>query len=1474
MGTGRPDEPRLIGGSEEIQRFRDAVRIRIERAAADSGGDLRDIPPAVLLSLLCASGFSAAAGAMAQAPTLGWLSSRVVLGDLISAAIDSVRAGSQGRPPPPHDLEREIYWRIEHVLAAQDQRAAVLRTEIAEVLAETDAMRHALGSAIQTGNDRLRNDVISAIGTLSGAYPEMAFLVRTGDREAAQQQRRPDGQGAEVRTLSGMVRRRSADVRIAREDLAVIRPRQAREGRGGAADPGRGEHWDSGCPYRGLLPFDQEHAGVFFGRQQLTAELIAKVAGRLAGPSMVVVSGASGAGKSSLLHAGLLPALIAGSQLEGSADWPRVVMAPTGDPLTELATRLAALSHGDAAAIRNRLAADPDRAHLVVGQAVLDGAWPGNGSLPPPALRPGRLLLVIDQFEEVFTLAPGRGDSGQQAFIAALCAAASQPFAPHSEPPAVVVIAVRGDFWARCAAHAGLAQLMQDGMFVVGPMTGTELREAITGPAAAAGLQVDADLADTVLADLRTAGHDEAEGTLPLLSQAMMLTWQRRDGNRLTVPGYHETGGVARSVEFGAEAVYEALPDAGQQIAREIFRALALAGPDGQLARRAASRAELAAGRRDAARRTLGTVLEAFASSRLLVLDGDTVQIAHDVLVRAWPRLRGWLDSEQASWVLYTQLQEDAAEWAGHGQDSSFLYRGSQLAAVEQAATRWAADPARYPALSGDESGFLHASQHVAARSVRQRRAAAAVLISLALAVSIASVFALQQRTIALQQRTSAFRQRDQAIYNEVVAEALQASSTDASLAAQLDLVAYRMQPDSGLGTSLLNTENTPLYSLISSEVKGSAGSVAFSPDGRTLATGDGPIVRLWHVNGTARPKPLGHFSGSEVITTMAFSKDGRILASGSLYDAIRLWNVADPAHPRPLGQPFLGDSGTGVNSVSFSPDGRILASGGGNIGIVRLWNVTDPARPRPLGPPLGSQASPYSVAFSPDSRTLAVGSSDGSIKLWNLDDPAHPQLLDQVLDASVSRGVVSITVSPDGHTLVSVDENGTIRLWNVTDPSRPQPLGQLSTGSASSVDSIAFSPDSQTLANGGRDGTIRLWNVTDPSRPQPLGQLSALGASNVDSVAFSPDGRTLASGHYDGTVRLWNIPQAILAGSTVQTVAFSPVSHTLASGQQGTIRLWNIADPAHPRPLGQVTAGTGNVIKSVAFSPDGRILASAQGGTIRLWKVNDPVHPQPLGQVHTGTGDIVYSLAFSPRGNTLASGENGTIRLWNIADPARPHQLGRLSTDNTYAVAFSPDGRMLADGSYGGAMDLDFSTVQLWNVSDLANPKPFGPALASNLDIVSSVAFSSDGRTLAIGVDDGTIRMWNIADPGHPKVLGHPLTTNTINVVTLAAFAPDGDILVTSGEDGTVRLWNISDPGSPKPLGRPLTANTTSVITSLAFSSDDILASSSDDGTISLWNLDINTAIRRICATTANDLTPQLWHTYIPQLPYKPPCQ
>jgi transcriptional regulator with XRE-family HTH domain len=788
----------------------------------------------------------------------------------------------------------------------------------------------------------------------------------------------------------------------------------AREGR----TPGVAR-WLRGCPYRGLLPFGETDAGVFYGRERLAAHLAVKLADRGSHGGVVVVTGASGSGKSSLLRAGLLPILALGQQIPGSDRWPRLVMTPTKDPLTELAARLAAIGGPDALAVRDGLARHPDQAHLAVRSAVL--AARHDGEPPTPGDGPGdgtaRLVLIVDQFEQVFTLNPDLdGQATRQAFITALCSAAANPVGPGLEPPALVVIAVRGDFWDRCAAVPELADALQDGQFVVGPMTESELRVAITGPAEAAGLRIDPALTDTILGDLRAAGADGSAGVLPLLSQAMALTWEQRKGAWLTSHGYAQAGGVSHAVQTGADRVYESLSAGQQALARDMLRSMTVASRDGGLARRPVTREDLYAGLPGAARADIDAVLDAFAAERLAVLDDDKAQLSHDVLLRAWPRLRGWLEEDQASWILYSQLGDAAVAWHDSGDDPSFLYRGSQLAALQQAVLRWSAHPARSPVLTGTQRDFLRASERAAVRSSRLRRGAFAVL-------ALLTVLAVAASGLAFSQRGAAIRQRDQAIYNQLIAEALQFGASNTTFAAQLTLAAYRIRPTQDLASRLLNTENTPLSSPITTGTAG-VNSVAFSAAGHTLASGNsGGIIRLWNVADTARPRPLGSIrTGAAAVDWVAFSPDGRTLASGSLNGAIRLWDITDITHPRPLGKPLTGGTGT-VYSVAFSPGGRTLASGGID-GAVRLWDLTIPAHPRPLGQPLtGAAAAVVSVAFSPDGRTLASGSLDGTIRLWNLP---------QTVLAGPVDAAESVAFSPDGHTLASGSLDGTTRLWNL----------------------------------------------------------------------------------------------------------------------------------------------------------------------------------------------------------------------------------------------------------------------------------------------------------------------------------------------------------------------------------------------------------------------------------------------------------
>ena len=295
---------------------------------------------------------------------------------------------------------------------------------------------------------------------------------------------------------------------------------------------------------------------------------------------------------------------------------------------------------------------------------------------------------------------------------------------------------------------------------------------------------------------------------LPLLSQAMALTWEQREGDRLTSRGYAQAGGVSHAVQTGADRAYQTLPAGQQAIAREVLRRMTVASRDGGLARRPVTRGDLYAGLPGADRSGIDAVLDAFAAERLAVLDGDTAQLSHDVLLRAWPRLRGWLEEDQASWIVHGQLADAAAAWHDSNDDPSFLYRGAQLTTLQQAVTRWSADPARSPALTGTQRRFLHASERAAARGSRRRRSGFALL-------ALLTVLAVAASAVALHQRAAAVRERNQAIYNQVIAEALQLAASDTTLAAQLTLAAYRIQPTQEVASRLLNTENTPLSSPI-----------------------------------------------------------------------------------------------------------------------------------------------------------------------------------------------------------------------------------------------------------------------------------------------------------------------------------------------------------------------------------------------------------------------------------------------------------------------------------------------------------------------------------------------------------------------------------------------------------------------------------------------------------------------------------
>ena len=383
------------GVGDGIQQMQDGVRDWVQRAAGRGKRGLRSAPPAVILSLLCASAFCPLLMATGLAGAGITVLSSVgggFLTQVISDALDRLRQHGGGHAPSREDLEAGIAQQIQRVLAAGDERANALRGEIASVLREIDVGGTALRAAMGQSNERVRNEVIAAIGVLGSDFSELGFLIKDVAQAAEEIQKSLDVQGADVRVIIEQNARQSTDIRLVREDLAVI-ARRARSGEpvGAGRDDGTAR-WVRGCPYRGLLPFDESDAEVFYGRERLAAELAVKLAARVTRGGLVVVTGASGAGKSSLLRAGLLPILSRGQQVQGSDRWPRIIMTPTKDPLTELAARLAAVGGNDTVAVRDGLVRHPDQAHLAVWSAVLaDAARQDEGwsAASDPAARLG-----------------------------------------------------------------------------------------------------------------------------------------------------------------------------------------------------------------------------------------------------------------------------------------------------------------------------------------------------------------------------------------------------------------------------------------------------------------------------------------------------------------------------------------------------------------------------------------------------------------------------------------------------------------------------------------------------------------------------------------------------------------------------------------------------------------------------------------------------------------------------------------------------------------------------------------------------------------------------------------------------------------------------------------------------------------------------------------------------------------------------
>ncbi|MFD4715705.1 TIR domain-containing protein [Streptomyces sp. NPDC058430] len=721
-------------------------------------------------------------------------------------------------------------------------------------------------------------------------------------------------------------------------------------------------------------------------------------------------------------------------------------------------------------------------------------------------------------------------------------------------------------------------------------------------------------------------------------------------------------------------------------------------------------------------------------------------------------------------------------------------------------------------------------------RNLRTARITAVILGLLLLITSTVSV-------IALVQRAEATRQRDHAVAQQLISQSSFLATRDPFGARLKALAAWRIDPTPESHLAVLNAAVNPETGLLAHSWP--VGSVAYSPDGKTIASGGGDgIVRLW--DATTQQKVGAPFIGhNRGISSVAFGPGGRTLASASADGTVRLWNVADR---RQTGDAFNPHSGM-INSVAFSPDGGTLVTVGDHDSgaAVRMWDV---AAHRQIGKPLGDRASFVdAVAFSPDGRTFATGDTDG-VQLWD----AHSRVpLGKKMEAH-GISVTSVAFSGDGRTIAAAGYDGSVRLWNT---STRTPAGKPFTASGRPADSVAFSPDGAVFAAAYSDGSVQLWNVPQHS---PVGAPLTGHTGPIEDMAFSPDGRTLATAGGDSTVRLWNVRAQRQTGPSIDTgklstPAVSPNGRTLAAARSdGTMRFWNVA--ARRQIGGPLDFGGSDLNPTVAFSPDSTVLATANSyGTkteVRLWEVRTR---RQVGELVHGHTIDVPALAFSPDGRTLATSAEGSVLLWNLATH---RQTGALPGAGSPNIAFSPDSRTLATSTAD-------HTVALW---DAGTHRRIGETQPGHTADIRAVVFSPDGTLIATASRDNTVRLWSVATR---KQVGEPLTGHLSGVISVA-FSPDGKALVTGSMDQTIRLWDVA---TRRQIGEPLQGHSGTVTGTVFDPGGRTIISWGEDETVRLWGVDATVdPVRSLCAWAKGAFTADRWRAYVPSGPaHRPLC-
>lgn len=1134
-------------------------------------------------------------------------------------------------------------------------------------------------------------------------------------------------------------------------------------------------------PFKGLEAFQQTDAQFFFGRE----EMVARALGRMRRTRFLAVVGSSGSGKSSLVRAGVIPRLRAGV-LDGSDHWPIIIFTPGQDPTQALAVRLMPLlqPEGDGGPTLEDLMArldDPATGEALLNELLDEGD--------------GQMVIVVDQFEEVFTRASA---AERDPFLALLLALAT---GEHSR--ARVIITMRADFFGHLSHYPELAQLFeQENMIIVTDMTPANLLRVIEGPAEAVGLRYESGLVDRILADV-----SNQPGSLPLLQYALSQLFDRRDGPMLTMAAYDEIGGVRRALGRHAEAVYETLSPEQQDITRRVMMRLVEVGETGEPTRRRVDRGEMTfKGVDDTAVQAVIDRLTA-PDARLLVASREIrasedpqdipliwLEVSHEALIREWERLSNWISANLENLRYNSELSKAAYDWNTANRDPAYLLRGRRLTRAEV----WL-ETADASALQREfiEISLGFREEQEAAEKARQereltlQRRAANQLRVIAAVLVVGLVIALGLVGVAVNATTEA------RAANTRLAEEIVISNRRADVAQSLALSASAKQllsdndPDLALALALQSAdiEQPP------AQTQATLAEVAFAPGTRLL-------IR----------------TGVPALYTVDYSPDGSLLAHGGSGGLLVLRDPATGAELRTLGAE--GGHSSAINDMAFSPDSRLLLTASQDALI--LWDAAAGDLLRRLS---GHTGAVNGVAFHPQGLAMLSAGADGQIIEWSVQngqplryfawgDEARPP----VTHAAYSPHGLQIAAGTDDNNVLLYDRDSGEVLWRfrLTEARSTQLLNVR-------VTALAFLPDNNGLVVGYNDGNLVLLDTATGTINLRFAQIEA----EIHDAAVTPDGRRLVVGTSDGSLRLWEVATGRLLRSfsveaPVWQVDLSRDGRRLATAiGDGTLRIWSVVNSEQER----IFSGHGSAANATAFSPDGtRALSASSDRTLILW---DLAGGQQLFTL-TGHAASVNAVTFAPDGRTaLSGGSDGQVILWDLQSGALVRRF-EGDTSTVLAVAFSPDGRRVLAASIGGQ-------VNVWDVSTGQQSTYSGHSSA-----VLTAVFSPDGTAVLSGDNDGRLHLWTAADLTLLRAYeGHS------GAVRSALFNADGSRLLSASSDAQAILW---DTDSGAVLQRFV--GHVRAVTAAAFTQDPgSVVSAGFDGTIRLWDVESGAEVRRYAA-------------------------